>query len=90
MSHKFKICPVCFGEGSVCRIKEAFTREEAEEWYGPEVDEFLEEYLTRGGAYDEVCPACKGHRVLSAQQFTDWEDEREYQAERNAEIRAGC
>ena len=85
-----KVCPECQGEGSVSRIKGGFTRDEAEEWYGPEVDEFLDEYLTRGGAYDEACPACLGQRVLSAPALKAWNEHLDNEAERYAEIRAGC
>lgn len=88
--HKYTVCPECRGEGFVSRIKGGFTREDAEDWYGPDVDEFLDEYTTRGGAYDEHCPACLGQRVLSPEAKVAWEEHLEYEAERNAEIRAGC
>lgn len=86
---KFEVCPRCNGEGFVSKLGD-FTAEWVDENYGPDAEEFMAEYLKRGGAYDEFCPFCKGERVVTAERLAEAEAEAEYEAERQAEIRAGC
>jgi hypothetical protein len=59
---KWGICNVCEGHGSVSRIPGAFTSVDLDEWYGDsaEREEFLAEYMKRGGAYDRPCGRCGG------------------------------
>ena len=67
MSEKFVVCPRCDGEGYVSKLG-AFTSSDLDEWYGQDADErsgFVAEYTTRGGAYDEQCPVCRGQRVVT-------------------------
>jgi len=87
---KFTVCPACDGEGYVSNIG-AFTGSDMDEWYGGDSearDEFVGEYLTRGGVYDKACDACKGERVLTAAQLAELAERAEYEAECAAEYRA--
>jgi len=89
MTVKYEVCPRCEGTGYVSKLG-AFTREWVDEEFGPDAEEFVEEYKKPGGAYDEHCPVCKGQRVVTAEQITEWLADLEYEAERQAEIRMGC
>ena len=89
MTTKYEVCPRCDGEGYVSKLG-AFNRDWVEEEYGPDAEEFMAEYTKRGGAYDEFCPECKGERVVTAECVEEYQQELEYEAERMAEIRAGC
>lgn len=59
---KWAICQECNGEGSVSSIPGSFTGTDLDEWFGnsDEREEFLGEYMKRGGMYDKPCPDCKG------------------------------
>ena len=89
---KFVVCPDCQGEGFQSRLG-AFSASDMDEWYGDDWDardEFVSEYTTRGGAYDEPCSLCKGQRVVTPQQLREAEERAEYEAEAAAERRMGC
>lgn len=89
---KFVVCPACDGEGFQSRLG-AFTSSDMDEWYGDDWDareEFVSEYTTRGGAYDEPCPTCKGQRVITRDQAREMFEMAEYEAEAAAERRMGC
>lgn len=63
---KKAVCPKCKGEKFQSKIG-PFTGDDMDEWYGDnweERDEFLENYQTRGGIYDERCATCKGEGVI--------------------------
>lgn len=92
MTVKYKVCTRCEGSGFVSKLG-AFSREWVDENYGPDAEEFMAEYMKRGGIYDEHCPECKGERVvapLTPEQQAEAEADAEYEAERQAEIRMGC
>ena len=95
------VCPKCGGHGTVLRAsiaQHAYTEEEFAEFS----DEEREAYFTRGGAYDEKCPRCKGRNVvevpdekaLTPKQLRalrrDEAEERAYQALCRMEQEAGC
>jgi hypothetical protein len=85
---KFIVCVVCNGEGFQSKLG-AFTSSDLDEWYGDssERDEFISEYTTRGGIYDEPCELCKGQRVITPEMEKEWDDLSEYRAECAAEQR---
>lgn len=89
MTPKYVVCPRCEGTGYVSKLGD-FTREWVAEEFGPDAEEFIAEYTKPGGAYDEFCPECKGNRVVTAEQIEEYREQLEYEAERQAEIRAGC
>ena len=69
---KYTLCPKCEGEGWQSKLG-AFTSSDLDEWYGDgdERYEFIEEYTTRGGMYDEKCGTCKGERVVLTAELDD-------------------
>lgn len=81
---KFSVCPSCEGEGYVGTLG-AYT---ADEFY--EAFEDMEEYSAIHEASKVACDACKGLRVVTAEQIAEWEDDCQYRAEMAAERRAGC
>lgn len=90
---KYVVCPTCDGEGFFSKIG-AFTSADMDDWYGDdsyEREEFVREYTTRGGAYDERCDTCKGDRVVLTADLPEIEqrlrDEAEIAAEYAAESR---
>ena len=94
MSNKYEVCDRCEGEGYVSKIG-SFTAADLDEWYGPDVDDFLDEYRKPDfGAYGERCPECQGKRVVRTfESLTEAEQEayrerQEYEAEVRAEQRA--
>lgn len=89
---KFIVCILCDGEGFQSKLGD-FNSSDMDEWFGDDFEErdlFAKEYTTRGGAYDEPCELCKGNRVITPAQESDWEAESEYRAEMAAEQRMGC
>ena len=95
VSTRFKVCPTCRGSGKVvdpsidcCGI----TREDFDE-----DPDFRASYMR--GDYDQVCPECRGDRVVPGFQLPEpWasmveeyrrQEEADW-AERAAEIRMGC
>jgi hypothetical protein len=76
---KYAVCPTCNGEGYTSKLG-AFTGDDMDEWFGdsPERDEFIDEYTTRGGIYDERCRQCDTRRVVLTCSEPDCENPREY------------
>lgn len=76
---KFTVCPTCEGEGFTSKLG-AFTSDDLDEQFGDgaERDEFIEEYTTRGGIYDEHCAQCDGRRVVLSCSVSTCEKAREY------------
>lgn len=94
---RFTVCGRCRGEGTHTNPAidgNGITQSDREDWAD---DEFMEGYLS--GRYDVTCEECKGERVVlvadkercTPAQFKAWEQEvdekRQYEAERQAEIR---
>ena len=89
---KFIVCVVCDGEGYQSNLGE-FNSSDMDEWFSDDWDardSFVKEYTTRGGIYDKPCELCKGQRVITPEQETEWESELEMRAEMAAEQRMGC
>lgn len=86
---KYIVCPRCEGEGTIANpVFDGMSTQEMYDDMGyEETQEFLKEYTTRGGMYDQVCPACNGKRVLSKEQKEEWDDREEYRREVEAEER---
>jgi len=87
---KHVVCPTCDGDGYQSTVG-AFTSSDMDEWYGGDTgarDEFVAEYTTPGGAYDEACVTCKGDRVITPARMAELAELAEYEAERAAEYRA--
>lgn len=94
---KYEVCDRCHGEGYVSKLG-AFTSDDLDEWYGDsdERDDFIAEYTTRGGAYDDPCPECKGQRVvlvadesrMTPDQIKEWADFQQEQYESRAADRS--
>jgi hypothetical protein len=92
----WQICGQCRGEGTSCAYLGSYTSSEMDE----AGQEFREDYMN--GVYDKPCPECKGSgkvqeidwdKLTPDQQkmvIDDAEAEAQYQAEIDAERRAGC
>jgi hypothetical protein len=78
---KYVVCPECEGEGYLGSLG-AFTPSELSEWYDDPDD-----YRANVEASMEQCPFCKAQRVVTEERASEWDDYREYQAERAAEAR---
>jgi RecJ-like exonuclease len=93
---KFELCPSCEGQGTNDAWEGGMTASEMDE-QGPE---FFDDYL--GGMYDVPCRECQGKRVIEVvdedradpELFKLYIEQKEadamYEAERQAEMRAGC
>ena len=84
------VCPQCGGKGTEDNFG-AFGRDNLDEWFGGDHDEeerFMRSY--KEGAFDKPCSFCKGQKVVDDEKLAEYEDWREYQAEMEAERRAGC
>jgi hypothetical protein len=86
---KYIVCPECDGEGYHSRLG-AFTGSDVDEWYGDDVharEDFVKDYMTRGGVYDEKCECCNAERVATQQQIDAYRKrlEDEYDPEGAAE-----
>lgn len=82
---KYVICPECEGEGYIGTLG-AFTPAEMEEYFGNDVEDYYYAHETSA----ERCAFCNADRVVTAERNAEWDDYREYQAERAAEQRMGC
>lgn len=87
---KFQVCPDCEGEGTVDNFG-AFTTENLDEWYGDSIerDEFMEDYMA-GRIGRKICSYCNGNRVVTEEQIDSYQDELDYRAEVEAEMRMGA
>ena len=68
---KFRVCPVCQGEGKYVNPSidsQGLTAEDFEE-HGPE---FREDYFN--GLYDVRCKACNGQRVVTQAELSDYRE----------------
>lgn len=65
---RFAVCPRCGGTGFVSNpaFDGMSTSELREELGDEETREFLDEYTTRGGMFDLLCPRCQMLRVVEA------------------------
>ena len=80
---KFTVCPECEGEGYVGTLG-AYTSDEFHEAF-----EDVDEYRALHEVSKVACECCKGQRVVTAERLAEWDEEREYEAERRAEQRWG-
>jgi hypothetical protein len=76
---KFKVCPVCDGEGK--RAPEAFRGVLDQDTVDDE--EFMEIFLA--GGYDVTCECCKGNRVVTDEEISQWESKEDARAEQDCE-----
>jgi LSD1 subclass zinc finger protein len=62
-THK-EVCPRCRGRGTHDGpgFDNGFTMQDVDEWYGPDGDEFLRDYMN--GAFDVRCEVCNGANVV--------------------------
>lgn len=57
------ICPRCDGEGHIVNPSiDGFTMDEIYEDFGPDADDFIDDYL--GGHYDVTCDECGGRGIV--------------------------
>jgi len=96
------VCPRCDGEGTHTNPSidgNGLTQSDIDEAMHDD-PEFLDNYF--GGVYDVMCHECDGKRVIlavdydamteeqEAQYNSDLDEERSWEAEHQAELRAGC
>lgn len=58
------VCHDCNGEGFVLNPSMRYHAYTEEEFFEAFDDGDREEYFTRGGIYDVICPTCKGRNVI--------------------------
>lgn len=86
---KYQICPVCDGEGKTVNPdidSNGLTREDFDE-----DPDFREDYMS--GMYDITCKACKGLRVVTAEQIealSEAAEDRRLAARENGDFEAYC
>lgn len=96
------VCPRCDGEGTHTNPSidgNGLTASDINELMFDD-DSFLDNYF--GGVYDVSCEQCNGSRIVLAldedrateaqiqRYYDDKQEERNWEAERQAELRAGC
>ncbi len=71
MTNKYQVCPRCHGEGTVVNgAVSVWTQEDREE----NPDSFQD---MLDGVYDVVCPACHGRRVMTTEEISSYDDDRD-------------
>ncbi len=98
LAYKFDVCPVCEGKGTHVNPNIDSGGLTADDFYDD--PDFRENYFS--GHYDQTCNRCQGKRVVpvidearcSEEDLASYnemlDDDAAYDAERLAEIRAGC
>lgn len=66
-SKKWKVCPVCHGEGTTVNPSIDCNGLTAEDF--AEDPDFAEDY--RAGVYDQTCNACHGQRVVTRERIRE-------------------
>lgn len=72
---KMEVCSDCGGQSYVLTPGmrgHCYTQEEFNESFD---DEEREQYFTRGGRYDVICPTCKGNNVVVAIDYDECKKE---------------
>ncbi len=80
----YVVCPECEGEGWFGTLG-SYSPDEFEDSF-----ESVEEYDRMHEISKEACSFCNADRVVTAERNAEWDDYREYQAERAMEQRYGC
>lgn len=98
---KMEVCDDCEGHGFVLNESMRYHAYSSEEFMEQFDEEDREQYFTRGGIYDVVCPTCKGKNVVPVidretcerdpklkEILEQWDEQEERRARADDEIRA--
>ena len=83
---KYRVCPACDGEGKDSSRAVVLTPEDIWEAAGDDPQDRID-FVREVAALTPPCDLCKGKRVATHQEVSDWEEDLELRWEREREMR---